>query len=120
MRAVGRKSGQLDTVQLAGSCQLASFLVHRFQAMHPLRRLKLELLADQALIDGRPARSCRDNQLDSRRSQRAIQRCQAWVRVGSLELRDGCLADPQSLREIRLRQACSPSRVREEPAGDRR
>jgi hypothetical protein len=59
---------------LPGGRELASLLVHRFQAVHSLRWVQFELLADQALVYGGPSRVCRYYQLKPRRSQRAIQR----------------------------------------------
>jgi hypothetical protein len=88
---------------LAGERELAGLLVHRFQAMNPLYWVQFELLADQAVIDGRLSRACRKNQLRPRCSQRTIQCRQARVGVGSLELSNGCLADGQPLCEIGLR-----------------
>jgi hypothetical protein len=70
---VGRKSGQLATMPLAGGCELASLLVHRFQAAYSLCWVQFELLADQAVIDGGLSRACRNDQLKPHRSQRAIQ-----------------------------------------------
>jgi hypothetical protein len=58
---------------LADGCELASLLVHRFQAMNSLYRLQFELLADQAVIDDGLSPPCRNDQLKPRCSQRAIQ-----------------------------------------------
>jgi hypothetical protein len=96
---------------LAGGCELASLLVHRFQAMYSLCGLEFELPADQAVIDAGLSWARRDDQLKPRCSQRAIQRRQAWVRVGPLELSNRGLADCESLCEIGLRKPCSPSSV---------
>jgi hypothetical protein len=41
--------------------------------MNPLYWVQFELLADQAVIDGRLSRACRNNQLRPRCSQRTIQ-----------------------------------------------
>src|SRR5450759_1229860 len=73
IRAVGRKAGQLATVHFAGACEPTRLLVHRFKAVHSLRGLEFELLADQAFVHCRSPRACPNNQLDSRRSQGAIQ-----------------------------------------------
>jgi hypothetical protein len=105
---------------LAGSCELASLLVHRFQPAYSLGGLQFELPADQALIDAGLSWARRDDQLEPRCSQRAIQRGQTWVRVGPLELSDCCLADCESLCEIGLRKPCSPSSVCKQLAGERR
>src|SRR5277367_6541902 len=119
IRAAGWKSGQFATVRLARAGQPSSLLVHHFQALQSLCRLEFELLADQAFIDRRPARACGKNQLDSRCAQSPIQRGQAWVRVGSLELSDGRLADRQALPKLGLRQSCASSGVRNQLAGER-
>ena len=50
----------------ASACELSSLLVHRLQAAQSLRRVECELLAYQAFIDRRPARTCGNDQLDSR------------------------------------------------------
>src|ERR1700727_532203 len=77
---VGRKSAQLATMLLASDCELASLLVHRFQAVHSLCWLQFELLAGQAVIDGGLSRACRNDPLKPCRSQGAIQG--GWGRVG--------------------------------------
>jgi hypothetical protein len=99
---VGRKSGQFATMLLASSCEFASLLVHRFQAMYSLYWVQFELLADQAVIDGGLSPACRNDQLKPRCSQCAIQCGEAWVGVGSLKLSNGCLADCQPLCKIGL------------------
>src|ERR1700722_13716924 len=71
---VGRKSGQLATMLLAGSHELARLLVHRFQAVYSLRWVQFELLADQAVIDAGLSWACRNDQLKPRCAQRVIQR----------------------------------------------
>src|SRR5271165_3426010 len=113
---VGRKSGQLATVHRAGLRELASLLVYRFQAAQSLCWCQFELLTDQAFIDGGSSRSCRNYQLNTGCSQRTIQCGEARVRVGSLELRHGCLADREPPCELSLRQSCAPSRIREQLA----
>jgi hypothetical protein len=120
MSAVGRKSGQIATMHLANGCELASLLVHRFQAAQSICWRQFELLAYQAFIDGGLSRACHNHQLKASCSQGAIQCCEARVRVGSLELSDGCLADLEPLCEIGLRQSCTPSRIREQLARERR
>lgn len=90
-------------MHIAGGCELASLLVHRFQAVDSLCGPQFELLADQALIDCGPSRARRDHQLNPRCSQRAIERGQAWVGVCSLEPSNGRLADRQPPCELRLR-----------------
>src|SRR5438270_13422518 len=117
---VGRKSGQFATVHLAGGCELASLLIHRFQAAQPLYRRQFELLANEAFVDAGSSRSRRDHELDPGCTQGAVERCEAWVRVGPLELSHSCLADRESLREIDLGHPCAPSRVGEQPPGERR
>jgi hypothetical protein len=87
--------------------------------VYSLYWLQCELLADQAVIDGGLSPACRNDQLEPRCSQRAIQRGQAWVGVGSLELSNSCLADCQSLGELGLRQSCPPSSIREQLARER-
>jgi hypothetical protein len=107
-------------VHLASGCELASLLVHRFQAAQSICWPQFELLAYQAFIDGGPSRACRNHQLKAHRSQGAIQCCEARVRVGSLKLSHGCLADREPLCEIGLGQSCAPSSIREQLAGERR
>jgi hypothetical protein len=104
---------------LAGGCELASLLVHRFQAVYSLRGLQLELLADQAVIDAGLSCACRYDELKPRCSQRAIQCGEAWVRVSPLELSNRGLADRESRREIGLRESRSPSRVCKQLARER-
>src|SRR5271165_2943297 len=118
--AVGRKSGQLATVQLASGCEPASLLVHRFQAPESFCWPQFELLAYQAFIDGGPSRACCEHQLSTGCSHGAIQRGEAGVRVGSLELSHGCLADREPLCEIGLGQSRAPPSIREHLAGERR
>jgi hypothetical protein len=93
-------------------------LVHRLQAAQSLCWLEFELLADQAFIDRCPARARGNDQFDSRCAEGAIQCGQAWVRVGSLELCNGGLADCQSLRQLGLRQSCALSSIRDQLAGE--
>jgi len=105
---------------LAGRRELASLLVHRFQAVQSLCRAQFELLADQAVIDRGLSRPCRDEQLEPCRSQRAIERGQTRVRVGALELSDGRLTDRESLCQIGLREPCAPPGICKQLAGERR
>jgi len=106
-------------VLLADGCELAGLLVHRFQTSYSLYRQQFELLADQAVIDGGLSPACRNDQLKSRCSERAIQCGQSWVGVGSLKLSNSCLADCQPLCKIGLRQPCAPSSIREQLARER-
>src|ERR1700730_314964 len=108
--AVGRKSGQVATARFAGACEFARLLVHAFKALQPLCRGERELLANQALIDRRPARSRGDDQFGTSSSQRAVQRGDSRVRFRLLELRYRCLADREPPREIGLRESGAPAR----------
>jgi hypothetical protein len=86
----------------ASGRELASLLVHRFEAMDSVDWPQFELLTDQAVIDDGPSWACRNDQLEPRCSQSTIQCGQAWVGVSSLEVSNGCLADCQSLCEVGL------------------
>src|SRR5436853_1326002 len=102
---VGRKSGQFATRPLPGPRQLPALLVHALQCLQPLRGSELEVLADQALVDGRVVSLGSQREPVTGRMERAIERLDGGIRRSILEPRDDRLRDAQAPRELGLRQA---------------
>src|SRR5437763_4406076 len=114
---VGRNSGQFATCSLACLGQPAALVVHALERLHSLRGGQLEVLADQALVHGRPVALGRQHEPTTGRVECTVERLHGGVGRDALESSDDRLGDAQSSGEFGLRQTSRGAGVSEEDGG---
>src|ERR1700722_18528574 len=102
---VGWSSEDSDTTTTAPRARSSECLcrrMHLFQSAQPLRGRKLELLADEALIDAARARRSLKLQAVAGRPERCGEGLEGGVRAQALQLRNRSLGDAETERELSL------------------
>src|SRR5919198_135294 len=108
-RRVGWKSVHVATRTRSGEHELAALRRHPFELSQPLARRKLELLANEALVDASLFRRRVERELEAERVESVGHRADGRIAVGALEGRDRGLCRSHAGRELTLGNAGLPA-----------